>query len=95
MYMTDRLSRVVAFLRAGYPVGMPDTGYVALAALLPRRVTDDEIVTITSQLIAHRRGPISNADVGVEITRITHEMPSLEDIERVQRRIEAIVNPTA
>jgi hypothetical protein len=90
MYLANRLSRVVAFLRAGYPTGMHATGYVALLALLPRRVTDDEIVTLASELIARRRGPISNADVGVEITRITHEMPSLDDIERVQHRLDAI-----
>src|SRR5260370_23303599 len=90
MYLADRLARVVAFLRAGYPTGMPATGYMPLVALLPRRVTEDEIVTLTSELIAHRRWPISNADVGVEITRINHEMPSPEDIERVQRRIDAM-----
>ena len=90
MYLVDRLARVAAFLRAAYPAGMPATGYVPLVALLPRRVTEDEIVTLTSELIARRRWPISNADVGVEITRITHEMPSPEDIERVQRRIDAM-----
>jgi hypothetical protein len=90
MYLADRLSRVVAFLRVGYPAGMPATGYVPLVALLPRRVTDDEIVTLTSELIARRRWPISNTDVGVQVTRITHEMPSLDDIERVQRRLDAI-----
>ena len=87
MYLVDRLARVVAFLRAGYPTGMPATGYVPLVALLPRRVTEDEIVTLASELIARGGSPISNADVGVEITRITHEIPSLEDIERVQHRV--------
>jgi uncharacterized protein DUF3349 len=57
---------------------------------LRRHVTDDEIVIITGELIAHRRWPISTADVGVLITRITREMPSLDDIERVQRRLDAI-----
>ena len=66
MYLADRLSRVVAFLRVGYPAGMPVTGYVPLVALLPRRVTEDEIVTLTSELIARRRWPISNADVGFQ-----------------------------
>jgi hypothetical protein len=87
MYLADRLARVVAFVRAGYPTGMPATGYVPLAALLPRRVADDEITTLTSELTARPHRPISNADVGVEITRITQEMPSLEDIARVQLRI--------
>ena len=37
-----------------------------------------------------RRWRISTADVGVEITRITNEMPSPDDLERIQRRLTAI-----
>jgi hypothetical protein len=85
MYLADLVSRFVAFLRAGYPTGMPATGYVPLAALLRRRVCDDEITAITSELIVHGRWPISPADVGVAITRVTSEMPSPDDIERVRR----------
>ena len=84
------LSRIIAFLRTGYSTGMPATGYVPLVALLQRRVSDDEIAAITTGLIARRQWPISNADVGVAITHITDEMPSLQDIERVQRQLQAI-----
>ncbi len=89
MYLAGRLARIVAFMRAGYPTGWSVTGYVPLAALLPRRVSDDEIATISSQLVT-RPGPISNADVGVEITRVIDDMPSPRDIERVQRRLDTI-----
>jgi hypothetical protein len=89
MYLADRVARFVAFVRAGYPTGMPATGYVPLAALLPRRLCDDEITAITSQLTMRRRLPISTADVGLEITRITHEMPSPDDVERIRRRLDA------
>lgn len=44
--LVDRVSRNVAFLRAGYPTYLPATGYVPLAALSPGRVCDDEIGTI-------------------------------------------------
>ncbi|WP_414686301.1 DUF3349 domain-containing protein [Mycobacterium sp.] len=70
---------------------MPVRGYAPLLALLPRRVSDDEITTITSALRLPRRRPIApadlNADVGVAITRITDEMPSTDDIERVKARL--------
>ena len=89
MFLADWMATFVAFVRAGYPTGMPSTGYVPLAALLPRRLCDDEITAITSKLMI-RRSPISSADVGVEITRITNEMPSPDDIERIQRRLDAI-----
>jgi hypothetical protein len=87
MPLPDRVRRVVAFLRAGYPAGMPVTGYVPLWALLPRRVSDDEVTAIVWQLIANGRRRIDAADVGVEITRITHAMPLPDDVERVRRRL--------
>jgi Protein of unknown function (DUF3349) len=65
MYLADRVARVVAFMRAGYPTGMPATGYAPLAALLRRRICDDEITAITSELLMRRHRPISIADIGV------------------------------
>jgi hypothetical protein len=90
MYLADQVARFVAFVRTGYPTGMPATGYVPLAALSRRRLCDDEITAITSELMMHRRTPVGTADVGVQITRVTHEMPSLDDIESVQRRLDTI-----
>ena len=90
MYLADTVARMVAFLRAGYPTGMPSTGYVPLAALSRRRLSDDEITAITSELMIRGRAAISTSDVGVHITRITDDMPSPDDVERIQRRLEAI-----
>jgi uncharacterized protein DUF3349 len=90
MDLSHWVSSIIAFVKAGYPTGMPATGYMSLAALLTRRLSDDEITAIASELIARGHWPISTADVGVAITRITNEMPSPADIERVQRRLNAI-----
>ena len=89
MFLVKRVSAVVAFLRAGYPKGAPPFGYVPLLALLPRRVTDDEITIIARKLLPKRR-PADSVDVGVEITRMTDHMPSTDDIERVQSRLNAM-----
>jgi PiT family inorganic phosphate transporter len=59
---------IVARLHAGYPEGMPPTGYFPLPALLSRR--------LTAQL-----------DIGVLITRITYELPSPQDVQRVRQRL--------
>lgn len=83
-------SAVVAFFRAGYPTGAPPFGYVPLLALLPRRVTDDEITAIARRLLAPSRRPADDVDIGVEITRVTDHMPSANDIERVQSRLSAM-----
>jgi Protein of unknown function (DUF3349) len=90
MGLGDRLAAVVTFLRAGHPSGTPVLGHIPLLALLPRRVSDDEITTIATKLIAPKRRSIDNIDVGVEITRVTDEMPSTDDVERIQRRLDAM-----
>lgn len=89
MGLLARVSGIVTFLRAGYPAGLPGTGHVPLLALLRRRVTDDEVTAIISKLVVHRRRPIDDADVGVEITHVTDQMPAPDDIGRVQQRLAA------
>ena len=73
--------RVVAFLRAGYPRGAPEVGYSPVLALLPRRVTDDEVTAIARRLRA--AGRIDSADVGVAIIGVTDAMPATQDVGRV------------
>ncbi|MBW0012127.1 DUF3349 domain-containing protein [Mycobacterium sp.] len=90
MDLSHWVSSIVAFLRAGYPSGMPATGYSPLAALACRRASSDEIAAVTSELVTQGRRPISTTDVGVAIIRVTNQMPSLDDIARVQRRLAAI-----
>ena len=55
MALSDVVARVVAFLRAGYPHGVPATDYVPLIALLRRRLSDDEVV-VASELAAKPKG---------------------------------------
>lgn len=83
MSMGHRVSSVVAFLRAGCPKGAPDVGYAPLLALLPRRVTDDEIIAIARKLPAVKHHKIDIADVGVAIIGVTDAMPGADDVERV------------
>ena len=90
MRLADRFSAIIAFLRAGYPAGAPATGYVPLLALLRRRVTDRETIAISRKLVGPHCQPVDTADIGVEITRVTDEMPSLDDVARIRRRLAAI-----
>ncbi|GAB1811651.1 DUF3349 domain-containing protein [Mycobacterium sp. MUNTM1] len=89
MGLRDRVFSVVAFLRAGYPRRAPEVGYAPLLALLPRRLSDDEIIAIAKRLLTPRRHAIDEADVGVEIIGVTDEMPSTDDIERVLVAVQA------
>ena len=86
----DLVARMVAFVRAGYPQGVPETDYIPLLALLRRRLSDDEVAAVATQLAGRGELNIDTADIGAAIIRITDEMPSPTDLDRVQRRLDAI-----
>ena len=90
MDLALRVSSIVAFVRAGYPTGMPTTGYAPVAASARRRLCDDEISSHHKQTREAPCGPISPADIGVEITRVTNQIPLPDDIERVEHRLDKI-----
>jgi Protein of unknown function (DUF3349) len=91
MALSRLLMRVVAYLRAGYPEGVPAHDYVPLLALLRRRLTDDELMAVAAELTSDgSMTPVDAADMGVAITKRTDEMPSPEDTERVRQRLVAV-----
>lgn len=90
MALSDVLMRVVSFLRAGYPEGVPAHDYIPLLALLRRRLSDDEVIAVAAELMSGGNVPVDGTDVRVAITKLTDEMPSPEDTERVKRRLAAV-----
>jgi len=74
-------------LRAGYPEGIPPTDTFAVLALLTRRLSNDEVIAVARELM--QRGDFDDIDIGVAITQITDELPSLDDFERVRTRLAA------
>lgn len=83
--MNAFLAKIVAWLNAGYPEGVPGPDRVPLLALLKRRFSDDEVKAVAQDLID--RGEFDHIDIGVLITQITDELPSPEDVERVRARL--------
>jgi hypothetical protein len=86
--VNEFISKIVEWLRAGYPDGVPQTDYVPLLALLARRLTADEV-----KMVAHELGGrpyFDEVDIGAEIMRITDDLPSQEDVERVRQRLAVI-----
>jgi hypothetical protein len=81
------LAKIVAWLNAGYPDGVPGPDRVPLMALLTRRLTNDEVKAVAQDLID--RGEFDHIDIGVLITQVTDELPRDEDIERVRARLAA------
>lgn len=87
MSFSNRISSLVAFLRFRYPAVAPPVGYAPVLALLPRRMSDEEISVIATQLRMVGRRATGRVDVGVAITRATGELPLPDDIDRVSRRL--------
>jgi hypothetical protein len=81
------LTSVVAWLRAGYPEGIPPTDYIPVLALLSRRLGNDDVKLVARELI--QRDNFDHVDIGVLITQITDELPSPADVERVRARLAA------
>jgi ABC-type transport system involved in cytochrome bd biosynthesis fused ATPase/permease subunit len=74
-------------LRAGYPEGIPPTDTFAVLALLTRRLSNDEVLAVTHELV--QRGDFDDVDIGVLITQITDDLPAPDDVERVRERLAA------
>ncbi|MFB9376996.1 DUF3349 domain-containing protein [Kineococcus gynurae] len=83
--------RVLDWLRAGYPTGVPRQDYVALLGLLRRKLTEEEVHSIAGELAGMARvgEVITVADVERLITRATLDEPGEADVARVSARLAA------
>ncbi|WP_235522649.1 MULTISPECIES: DUF3349 domain-containing protein [unclassified Plantibacter] len=81
------VARIVRWLRAGYPAGLPEQDFVPLVALLRRRLSDTEVAEVGARLAAEGDPSLSRVDVATAIARVTAELPSDEDVERVRRSL--------
>ncbi|MFF5626849.1 DUF3349 domain-containing protein [Microbacterium sp. NPDC012755] len=84
------VQRALAWLRAGYPEGIPATDFVPVLAVLRTRLNDDQVREVADQLIAQdleRDGVVSRVDAQILMTRLLGELPSDDDLRRVERRL--------
>ena len=88
---TGVVSRVLQWLRAGYPAGVPQQDYVVLLGLLRRKLTDTEVHQISQELtrMAAAGDDITEADVEALINRTTLDEAAPEDVARVSARLAA------
>lgn len=83
------VGRVVEWLRVGYPAGLPDRDYVPLVALLRRRLSDEEVRAVSRRLVEGGVIAADRVDIGTAVAKVTTELPSEEDIDRVRRYLSA------
>jgi uncharacterized protein YcgL (UPF0745 family) len=85
--MNAFLAKIVAWITAGYPEGVPGPDRVPLMSLLNRRLSNDEVKAVARALT--ERGEFDHIDIGVLITQMTDELPREDDVERVRDRLAA------
>ncbi|MGB4776849.1 DUF3349 domain-containing protein, partial [Microbacterium sp.] len=86
------IERVLAWLRRGYPEGIPAADYVPVLAVLRRRLSDEEVGHIADQLIAQGavNGEVSRVDARVLASKVLDDLPSDDDLRRVEERLAAV-----
>lgn len=98
---TSVVGRVLNWLEAGYPDGVPRQDRFPLVALLKRRLTEEQTLACITDLTAPRaraqRGegpitvddPITADEIHALVQRQLSEEPSPEDVRRVSARLAA------
>jgi hypothetical protein len=94
MPLPPPLNRIVGFLRAGYPDGVPERDYLPLFALLARQLSEADVEQVAVEL-ADFEGEASAALLRSAITEVTHEKASERDLARVSSRLAAAGWPLA
>ena len=86
-HIRDYARRVIGWLRAGYPQGVPDHDYQPLLALLQRRLTKAEVKQVAKALRRADVTPAGPEDIAAAITDVTHVEPAAADLKRVRDRL--------
>jgi hypothetical protein len=86
MALPPLLSKIVGWLRAGYPEGVPDVDYIPLFALLGSQLTNSEVAAIAEELAGDAK-PESAEAIRKAIVDVTHHQATDADINRVRARL--------
>ena len=88
MALPPFLNKIVDWLRAGYPEGVPEHDYIPLFALLGSQLTNDEVTLIADEL-ATAADPESADAIKNAIGSVTHNTVNDADIARVRAHLAA------
>lgn len=88
------IRRVLNWLTAGYPKGVPPTERYALIALLQRALTTDEVQQVIAALTAEQSpaledGVITDDEIRNMISKVIEDAPSESDLRKVASRLAA------
>ncbi|AKT50380.1 DUF3349 domain-containing protein [Arsenicicoccus sp. oral taxon 190] len=87
---TNPFARLLGWLRAGYPDGVPQSDYIALLGILHRDLTETEVTDLAVALRAERGDADIDRDaITARIRQMILERPSEQDVTRVASRLAA------
>ena len=82
------VTKIVGWLRAGYPEGVPQHDYMPIFALLGTELTNDEVTLIADELELSA-DPASAEAIKAAITAVTDSKPTDADLARVRAHLAA------
>jgi hypothetical protein len=82
------VTKIVGWLRAGYPEGVPQHDYMPIFALLGTQLTNDEVTLIAGELELSA-DPASADAIKAAITAVTDTKPTDADLARVRSHLAA------
>ena len=88
MAIPDVVTKIVGWLRAGYPEGVPQHDYMPIFALLGTQLTNDEVSLIAGELELSA-DPASAEAIKAAITAVTDTKPTDADLARVRSHLAA------
>jgi len=77
------LTRVLDWLRAGYPEGVPPKDYTPLLALLRRTLTAEELTAVVAALAQQETDPVRVSQIRTAIAEVTSATPGEDEVRRV------------
>ncbi|MBO0693762.1 MAG: DUF3349 domain-containing protein [Acidimicrobiaceae bacterium] len=86
------LQKIIVWLRAGYPKGVPEVDYIPLFALLARRLSLEEADQVVSEMVAESliNDTVTPDMIRTAISAVT-EQPALEsDVKRIGEHLASV-----
>jgi hypothetical protein len=87
---------VLAWLREGYPEGVPPKDYFPLLALLKRSLTEEEVVEAAKSVLrANDSEAVTEDDIRNAVHAVIEKEPNPEEIRQVASRLASVGWPLA
>lgn len=85
--MTSPVGRIVAWLKAGYPDGIPPNDYPPVLAVLHRQLAEEELVAIADELalqsVSAGDVPVTAEDIKAMVHEHAYQRCTADDLARV------------